>query len=124
LQKGEKEDVRQFSKFLREDAHQTAKKTQQKVSPDVKGKGETIKGRSEAPKEAEKRFKKESKALSETPIEEYMKPPKIKKTGLIERRERLTPLIEKNRTQIQQVEKNLFKETGVALRYWFNSRFS
>lgn len=116
LQKGEKEDVRQFSKFLREDAHQTAKKTQQKVSPDVKGKGETIKGRSEAPKEAEKRFKKESKALSETPIEEYMKPPKIKKTGLIERRERLTPLIEKNRTQIQQVEKNLFKETGVALR--------
>jgi len=117
LQKGADAEKVKFTEFLEKDGNKTMEKTKEVVKPEIsKGrKKETLKGRAEAPKEAEKRFAKEAQTISKTPIEKYLEPRKVTK-GVVERKARLGPRLQNTEKRIGELEKDLLKTTGKELK--------
>lgn len=116
LQKGSEVERIKFQEFLDNDAKKTAEKTKELVKPEAMkaSRKETIKGRAETPKEATKRFSKETQALAETPIEKYLTPSKVTK-GYNERISKLGPRVQQTKKRIEELEKGIKNKIGTEL---------
>lgn len=117
LQKGSPSEKVKFTKFLEEEGKKTKEKIKEvmKPLPSPRRKKETLKGRAETAKEASQRFKKESEALSKTPIGKYLEPRKITK-GTVVRKAKLGPRAQHAEKRINELEKDILTKTGQELK--------